>query len=163
MILDLAAFFAIYRPLAVKLDSQAHHRAELRQSVRNLEVRVDVLKKYEAALPEVGKELDDFTSHRIPSRREGYSTADHLLHKVADACGVKLATVGFKLEPQHKDPLEHLELEINAQGPYAGLVKFAHTLETADEFMLVREFQFLPGENNEPLSLKLGADLYLTP
>ncbi len=163
VILALAAFFGVYRPLALRLDTQAHHRAELRQSVRNLQVRVDVLKKYEAALPDVGKTLDDFTSRRIPPRREGYSTADHLLHKIADASGVKLATLGFKLETQHKDPFEHLELEINAQGPYPGLVKFAHTLETADEFMLVRDFQFTPGDNNGPLNLKLGADLYLTP
>ncbi len=163
MALDLVAFFGVYRPLAIRLDTQAHHRAELRQTIRNLQVRVEVLKKYEAAQPDVAKALEDFASDRIPPRREGYSTADHFLHKVADAAGVKLGNIEFKLEPQHKDPLERLELEIAADGPYPGLIKFAHSLETADDFMLVREFQFTPGENFGPISLKLKADLYLTP
>jgi Tfp pilus assembly protein PilO len=161
--LAFVAFFGVYRPLAIRLDSQAHRRAELRQSIRNLQVRVQVLKKYEAAQPDVAKGLDDFTSHRVPSRRECYSTADHLLNKVADASGVKLAALAYKLEPKRKDPLERLQIEINAQGPYAGLIKFAHTLETADDFMLVRDFQFTPGENFGPVSLKLDADLYLMP
>ncbi len=162
VVLDLVVFFGVYRPLGDKLDVEARRQDELRQSIRKLQVRVELLKKFQAALPEVAKQLADFTSNRIPPRREAYSSADHLVHKLADASGVKLSTLGFKLEPDHKEPLEKLALEIKAQGPYAGLVKFAHALETADEFLLVRDFEFTPGDN-APISLRLTADLYLTP
>jgi Tfp pilus assembly protein PilO len=64
---------------------------------------------------------------------------------------------------EHHDPLERLAVEINAQGPYAGLLKFSHALETANEFILVRDFDLTPGGENGSLGLRLSADLYLTP
>jgi len=162
VVLDLVVFFAVYRPLGDKLDREAQRHTELRQTIRNQQTRVDLLKKYEAALPQTGKGLEDFGTSRAPSRREAYSTAGHLIYKAADAAGVKISTLGFKLEADHKDPLERLAVEINALGPYADLLKFSHALETADEFILVRDFTFTPGESG-PISLQLKADLYLTP
>jgi Tfp pilus assembly protein PilO len=161
--LNLVLFFAVYRPLGQKVDEEDHHRTELRQTVRNQQIRVDLLKKFEAALPQAGKGLEDFESKRAPMRREGFSTAAHLIHKVADASGVKVSTLAYRLDKEQKDPLERLQLEINVQGPYAGLLKFSHALETANEFMLVREFNLTPGGENGALGLRLGADLYLTP
>ena len=161
--LDLLVFFAVYRPLGNKIDVEARRHAELRQTIRNQQVRVDVLKKYEAALPQAGKGLEDFTTNRTPSRREAYSTAAHLIHKVADASGVKVSSTAYRLDMEHHDPLERLELDINVQGSYPGLLKFSHALETANDFILVREFTFTPGEENGALGLRLGADLYLTP
>jgi len=163
VVLDVLVFFVVYGPLGNKLDREAHRHTELRQTVRNQQVRVELLRKYEAALPQAGKGLEDFMTNRTPSRREAYSTADHLIHKLSDASGVKLSTLGFRLEAEHKDPLERLAIEINAQGSYEGLLKFSHALESANEFILVREFSFTPGGENGALGLRLGADLYLTP
>jgi Tfp pilus assembly protein PilO len=162
VVLDLLVFFAVYRPLGDKLDAEARRHAELRQTIRNQQVRVDLLKKFETALPQAGKGLEDFMTSRTPSRREAYSTAGHLINKVADAAGVKLTTVAYRLDLEHHDPLERLAVEINAQGPYTGLLKFSHALETANDFMLVREFNFIPGDSGV-ISLRLGADLYVTP
>lgn len=161
--LDLLAFFAVYQPLGDKLVVEERHHADLRQTIRNQEARVDLLKKFEAALPQAGKGLEDFTTNRTPSRREAYSTAAHLIHKVADAAGVKVSTLGYRLDTEHHEPLERLELDINAQGSYSGLLKFSHGLETANDFILVREFTFTPGDEKGALGLRLGADLYLTP
>jgi hypothetical protein len=110
----------------------------------------------------VGKGLEDFTTNRAPSRREAYSTAAHLVDKVADAAGVKVTTRAYRLYSEHKDPLEQLVIDMSVQGSYAGLLKFAHALETAKEFILIREFTITAGEGGV-LSLRLGADLYLTP
>jgi len=161
--LDLVVFFAVYRPLEHRVDGEERRGTELLQTVRNQQVRVDLLKKFEAAFPQAGKGLEDFTTNRTPARREGFSTAAHLIHKVADAAGVKVSSTAYRLDTEHHDPLERLALEINVQGPYTGLLKFSHALETADEFILVREFNFTPGEEHGALGLRLGADLYLTP
>lgn len=160
--LDLLVLFAIYRPLGNKAAGDERRHAELRQSIRDLQGRVERLKKYQAALPDTGKGLDDFMSHRIPARREAYSVAAHLVHKVGDAAGVKILAVAYHLDPEHKDPLERLALDMNVQGSYAGLLKFSHALETDNEFLLVRQFFITPGDRGG-LSLRLGADLYLTP
>ncbi|MGA2988198.1 MAG: hypothetical protein ABSG32_30840 [Terriglobia bacterium] len=161
--LDLLVFFAVYRPLAEKLGVETRRHAELRQAIRNQQVRVDLLKKFEAATPRAGKGLEEFTTNRTPSRREAYSTAAHLIHKVADASGVHVSTLAYRLDTEHRDPLERLGLEINALGSYEDLLKFTHALETANDFILVREFTITPGAENGALGLRLGADLYLTP
>ncbi|MGA3328609.1 MAG: hypothetical protein ABSF45_29520 [Terriglobia bacterium] len=164
VVLDLLVFFAVYRPLGDKLDVEARRRTELRQTVRNQQLRVDLLKKFEAALPQAGKGLEDFTANRTPSRREAYSTASHLVYKEAEDAGVKVSTLAFRpIERGHSDPMQRLELEMNVQGPYAGLLKFSHALETANNFILVRDFILAPGGDNGALGLRLGADLYLTP
>ncbi len=160
--LDIVVFFAVYRPLGKRLEAEERRHAELRQTVRNQKVRVDLLKKYEAALPQAGKGLGDFMSNRIPARREAFSTAAHLIHKAADAAGVRISGSAYRLNVEHKDPLEQLEITMNAQGSYTGLLKFSHALETASDFLLVREFTLAPGDKGD-LGLRLSVDLYLTP
>lgn len=160
--LDIVVYFAVYRPLGIRLEAEERRHSELRQAIRNQNVRVDRLKKYEAALPQAGKGLGDFMANRIPPRREAFSTAAHLIHKTADAAGVKLSGSAYRLNLEHKDPLEQLEITINAQGSYPGLLKFSHGLETANDFLLVREFTFAPGDKGD-LGLRLSVDLYITP
>ena len=162
VVLDLLVFFGVFRPLGNKLSEEARRHTELRQTIRTQQVRLDLLKKYEAALPQVGKGLEDFTTNRAPSRREAYSTAAHLIDKVADAAGVKVTTRAYRLYTEHKDPLEQLAIDMSVQGSYASLLKFSHALETANEFILIRDFSITPGESGA-ISLRLGADLYLTP
>jgi Tfp pilus assembly protein PilO len=160
--LDLVIFFAVYRPLGDKLAAEARIHEELRQTAHNQQVRVELLKKFEATVPSAGKGLDDFITNRIPPRREAFSTAAHLIHRLADASSVKVTTLAYHLDTDHHDPLERLQLDISAQGSYAGLLKFSHALETANDFVLVREFTLSPGDNGA-LSLRLGADVYVTP
>jgi len=42
------------------------------------------------------------------------------------------------------------------------VLNFAHALETASDFLLVRSFTFERGESGT-VALRLGADLYLKP
>jgi Tfp pilus assembly protein PilO len=163
VVLDLVIFFLVYEPLGSKIDGEERVHEQVRQALRNQQVRVDILEKYEAVLPEAGKGLEDFTTNRTPSRREAYSTAAHLIHKAAESSGVKVSSTGFRLDSGHNDPLERLELDIALQGPYASLLKFSHALETANNFILIRDFNITRGEEGGALGLRLGADLYLMP
>lgn len=162
--LSLLVFYTLFRPLGSKIDAAEREHEQLRQTIRTQQARVEILKKYETALPQVGKGLEAFTTSRTPSRREAFSTSAHLIHKIADAAGVKVASTGYRLDSAAQgDPLEKLEIDISLQGSYEGLIKFSHALETTNDFILVRQFTFTPGGDNEPLGLRLGAELYLTP
>ena len=161
--LNLLVFFAAYRPLGSKVSEGTRQHAELRQKMRTQQARLELLKKFDAAIPRVGKQLEDFDANRTPSRREGFSSAAHLIHEVEKASGVKVSTLAYRLDTEHKEPLKRLELEINAQGSYAGLLKFSHALETASDFILVRGFILAPGDTAGALGLRLDADFYLTP
>jgi Tfp pilus assembly protein PilO len=161
--LSFLAFYGVYQPLSTKLSEEARRHADLRQRIRDQQARVDLLTKFVAAMPQTEKGLDSFSADRIAPRRVACSTADHLLHKLADAAGVKVSSILFHFDKEHNDPLERLELQINLAGSYAGLLKFLHAFETANEFILVREAAFAPEGENGALGLRLGADLYLTP
>lgn len=162
VILDLVVYFGVYRPLKNLRASEQQEYSQVRQTVLDQQIRVDRLQKFQAALPEAGRRLVAFTTDRAPSRRQGFSAAAHLIQKAADASAVKAPSVGFRLDTTHNDPLQRLTIEVTAEGPYKGLLKFAHALERAEDFILVREFTFTPGENGS-INLRLGADLYLTP
>lgn len=162
VVLDIALYFAAYRPLGSKLASEQQRFTEERQSHRDLQVRIDQLEKFQAALPQAGEQFQDFMTASAPPRKRGFSQAAHLIRQVTEASGVQLTSVGYRLDSQHHDPLERLGLDINVEGPYAKMIKFAHALETAKEFIVIREFSLASGENGI-LGLRLVADLYLTP
>jgi Tfp pilus assembly protein PilO len=159
--LNILLYFGVYRPLGNQIAAEEKHHRQLRHEVRDLQSRVDLLDKFQAGLPETGKQLEDFTKNRTPERRQGFSTAAHLIQKVADDSKVKTSSVGYHLDTTHDDPLERLGIDISVQGPYTGLLKFSHALETANDFMLIREFTITPLDSGS-LDLHLNADLYLT-
>jgi Tfp pilus assembly protein PilO len=160
--LDIVVYLAVYRPLGNMIAAEQQHYSVARERVREQQARVGRLEKFQAALPQAGERLADFKQHRTSPRRRGFSTAEHLIRKVADAAGVQPPSVAYRLDPVHNDPLQRLGLEINTGGSYPGLLKFAHYLETANDFILIREFTFTAGDNGM-LSLRLVADFYVTP
>jgi Tfp pilus assembly protein PilO len=162
VVLDVVLYFAVYRPLGNMVASEEQRYTHERQGARQEQVRVERLKKYQAALPEADKRLEDFTTNHTPPHRRRFSVAARLIREVADASGVQPASVAYRLDTKHNDPLERLGLEINVTGSYTGLLKFAHALETARDLILVREFSFTPADNGV-LNLRLVADLYSTP
>jgi Tfp pilus assembly protein PilO len=164
VVINIGVYFGLYAPLESKLESAEREHERLRQTVRDQEARLEILKKYQSGFPQLDKGLSDFMTNRTPSRREAYSTAAHLVHKIADAAGVKVEMMGYRLNPpEHNEPLEQLDLDINLDGQYANLVKFGHALETANNFIVVREFNFTPNGDNQPVSLRLGAEFFVTP
>lgn len=160
--LDILLFFLIYQPLGAKIASVDRQVEGLRRTIRNQQARVEVLQKFQNAMPETRKGLADFMANRIPPRREGYSMTDHLIHKVGDAANVKITGLAFRLSSDRTDPLLQLEVEVNVQGTYSALMKFAHALETANSILLEREAVIAQGTAGI-LSMRLAGDVYLTP
>ena len=162
VILDIALFFGAYRPLEKKLAVEQEKYAAGRQNIRAQQARIERLAKFQDALPHAGDQLHDFVAASIPPRKRGFSQAAHLIRQVTEASGVLLTSVDYRLDSKHLEPLERLGVDINVDGPYLKILKFAHALETAKEFILIREFTLASGEGGN-LSLRLLADLYLTP
>ena len=99
----------------------------------------------------------------VPSRREGFARATHLIWSLKEDSGVRIDGVSFKPEKRTQDdPLQPLAAEVSLEGPFSNLINFAHSLETASDFVVVRALNFNPGEGAK-LSLHLSADFYITP
>ena len=162
VVLDLAVYFLVVQPLraqAARTES-SYHEATLRVQLEK--ARVARLEKFRAALPDADDKLKDFLNDHVPSRQRVYSDALHLMNALTKKSGVQLDNLSYKLSSEKGEPFERLGLDVSVEGPFANLLKFAHSLETADDLILVRNFSFSAGQGGT-VNLRVGGVLYLTP
>jgi Tfp pilus assembly protein PilO len=144
------------------VSSKQQQFTALRRRIYDGEVRIERLKKFREALPEAGKRLAALEQDHTPPRRQGYSQAAKLVRSATEQSGTQLTSVAYKLDNNASGPLQRLGLVIIVSGPFPALLKFAHALETASDFIVIRSFSMAASETHA-LELRLGADLYLTP
>lgn len=160
--LDLIVYLAVARPLASAVATKQQEFSASRRSIRASEVRLAKLSQSIAELPSTDEQVKQFLSDHVPPRRRGFSRAAGLVRQITQDSGVQLTGVSYRLETEHKEPLQRLSVQVNVRGPFQSLLHFTHALETAKDFVLVRGLTLQPGEGGT-LALRLVADLYVTP
>lgn len=161
-ILDAAVYFGVNRTLAnLVVATQARFTAvrlnwlRERASLSGLEARA-------AALPGERRQAKAFFNEHIPPRRVAFSRAAMLIEKLTQRSRVDLTAIKYTPETEQTDPVSHLNLDAGVRGSFDNLLDFAHGLETADDFIVVRSFKFAAGDGGV-LALHVNADLYLRP
>ncbi len=162
VLFDIVFYFAAYRPVRGLVDSEQERYAAERHAVLRQQAKVARLENFRAALPEADQNVETFVKDHIPPNNSAFSRAAALLDDAAGASGAELSSRRYRLESAGNEPLRGLGLEVNAQGTFPELMKFADALETADDLVLIREFSFVPGDGGN-LGLHLLAEMYLTP
>lgn len=160
--LDLVLYLALVRPLQSLRAGEEASYAATRDRVRNGKARVARLEKFQAALPDAEERLTAFFKDHVPARRSGFSRAARLLRQLTEQAGLQVTGITYKLGHAKDEPLERLTLDVEVEGPFASLLNFTHALETAGDFIILRDISFQPAEGRT-LALHVGADLYLTP
>jgi hypothetical protein len=162
VLLDVLLYFGVFRSIQALVSSEQQQFTALRRRNYDGEVRIERLKKFREALPEADKRLAEIERDHAPQRRQGFSQAAKLVRGVAEQSGTQLISRAYKLESNASGPLQRLELVTVVAGPFPTLLKFAHALETASDFIVIRSFSIAPNDTGV-LELRLAADLYLTP
>lgn len=162
VLLDVSVYFAVSRPLGNLLSSEQSRYNVVRERVQNLRLKVARLEGSQASLPEAKDQIKVFERKYVPPRRRGFSRAARLIRQLTDQSGIELSNVAYKLDSNQDDPLRRLGIEVSVAGPFPSLMNFTHALETASDFIVVRDFTFEHAEGNV-VELRLEADLYLTP
>jgi Tfp pilus assembly protein PilO len=160
--LDLVLYLALVRPLHNLRAGEEASYAATRDRVRDGKARVARLGKFQAALPDAEEQLTAFFKDHVPARRSGFSRAARLMRQLTEQAGLQVTGITYKLDRDKDEPLEHLALDVEVEGPFASLLNFTHALETAGDFITLRDISFQPAEGRT-LALHVGADLYLTP
>ncbi len=162
-LLDVVLYFAVVRPM-VNLAKEKFERSEVaRLQVQNERERVNRLEWYKSALPGTEKDINDFLSNEVRSRRKSFSRSTRLVRGLAEHSGLELTGISYHLESLRDQPLDLMDLSMTVKGPFPSLLNFAHGLETtSSDFIVIREFIFDSAEGKD-LSLRLSAELYLTP
>ncbi|HEV2348338.1 MAG TPA: hypothetical protein VG028_00665 [Terriglobia bacterium] len=165
VVLDVVLYFAVLLPLQRSWQARAERYNTVRLQVLNEEARVNRLKWYTDAVPSMRKDVDDFLSNEVRSKRKSFSRTTRLVLGLADQTGVSLppSAINYQMDPQHDQLLDRMSLNMTVKGPFKNLLDFAHELETTtDDFLVLRGFSFEAGEGPD-LSLRLATDFYLTP
>ncbi|HET7101027.1 MAG TPA: type 4a pilus biogenesis protein PilO [Terriglobia bacterium] len=159
---DLAVYFLAVRPQGGKVAraEDSYHQASMRLALQKAQVAR--LEKFQEALPVADDKLKNFLQDHVPSRQRVYSDALHMMNALTRKSGVQLDSLNYKLSSEKDEPFEQLGLDVTVEGPFANLLKFAHSLETSDNLILVRNFSFAAGQGST-VNLRIGGVLYLTP
>ncbi len=162
IVLDLAVYFLVVRPLRreVAQGENAYHQEF--QQLQQRQYRVVQLEKFQKALPAADDQLKTFLHDHVPTRRRVFSEAARLVRVLTQKSGVQLDNISYKLSSEKGEPLDQLGLDVTVEGPFTNLLKFAHSLETADDLILVRNFSFSAGQGGS-VGLRVGGILYITP
>ena len=162
VILDALLYFALVRPLRALRDAKEAEFTTMRARLREARARVAQLEAFQAEVPGADEQLEGFLKGNVPTRRQGFSRAAHLVRELVGKSGAQLESISYKLGSGGDDPLRTLTLEVEIEGPFESLLDFAHALETGDELAVVRNFNFQPREGGT-MGLHLVADLFLKP
>ena len=162
VLLDVLLYFGLFRPVHAKVYAEQQEFTTLRRRIVDGEIRIEQLKEFLGELPEAETRLASFERDHTPPRRQGYSEAAKLVRSATEASGTQFLGIAYKKDTSISGPLMRLGMVINVQGSFPGLVKFAHALETANEFIVIRSFAIGPGDRGAQ-ALRVAADLYLLP
>lgn len=160
--LDVGVYFLAVRPLRDRAAQaeDSYHQASMRLQLEK--AQVSHLEKLQKTLPAADDKLQDYLKEHVPSRQRVFSDAARLVRVLTQKSGVKLDSVSYKLNSEKDEPFAQLGLDVTVEGPFTNLLKFAHSLETSDDLILVRNFSFAAGQGST-VNLRVGGVLYLTP
>lgn len=160
--LDAVLYIGAVRPLSTLVAHEQERFTSTRLEWLTQRGSLARLSRRDAALPADQKQVKSFLEAHLPVRHQAYSRTAGLIQRLSQQSNVEITGVKYSLEETRKTPLESLGLEASAQGPFSNLLSFAHGLETSSDFIVLRSFQFVPGDQGV-LALHLKADLYMAP
>ncbi len=161
VLLDLAIYLAAIRPLDNLVASEWQRFNIVRRRVDRIEAGVVQLQNTQAALPETENKLKVFVRKHVPSRRQAFSRAARSVRRLTDQSGVQLAGLNYHLDSSGGETFERLGVEVTVDRPFNNVLKFTHAIETASDFVLVREFS-VASTGGDALEMRLMADWYLS-
>jgi len=106
-------------------------------------------------------QLTRFYNEVLPRNQAGARRITYLrLAKLAEQAGLDYDRRDFHPRQQRDSVLEEMEGSMTLTGDYRDVRRFLHTLETAPEFIVLRDVSLSQGERDAPLTLTLQLSTY---
>lgn len=160
--LDIVLYVTLVGPAGRLASNEQQRQQELAGRLLEEKEVVARFEQFKNAAPQTSQELLSFTDKHIAPRREAYYRAARLVRELADRSGLQLTGISYKLDPWRGEPLRRLSVEIRVAGPFDGLLKFAHDLDAANQFVLLENCT-LQDHEGEGMAMNLTAGMYLEP
>ena len=162
VVLNIAAYLFVVRPLALKSAGVADRAAAARQALAVAERDLAAARALVTGTSRADEELATFYEQVLPpdqnsARRLTYLSIYHLARKM----NVKFLDRKTEVEPPKRDArVGRWKIRTELQGDYENLRQFIYALESAPEFVIIDDVTLAEANQNEPLALTVNLSTY---
>jgi Tfp pilus assembly protein PilO len=162
VVLNIAAYLFVVRPLALKSAGVADRAIAARQALTVAERDLAAARALVTGTSRADEELATFYEQVLPAdqnsaRRLTYLTVYHLARKM----NVKFLDRKYEVEPPKRDARTgRLKIRTELQGDYENLRQFIYALESAPEFVIIDDVTLSQNDATKPLTLTIELSSY---
>jgi hypothetical protein len=162
VVLNIAAYLFVVRPLALKSAGVADRAIAARQALTLAERDLAAARALVTGTSRADEELATFYEQVLPAdqnsaRRLTYLTVYHLARKM----NVKFLDRKYEVEPPKRDARTgRLKIRTELQGDYENLRQFIYALESAPEFVIIDDVTLSQNDAAKPLTLTIELSSY---
>jgi Tfp pilus assembly protein PilO len=162
VVLNIAAYLFVVRPLALKSAGVADRAIAARQALTLAERDLAAARALVTGTSRADEELATFYDQVLPpdqnsARRLTYLTVYHLARKM----NVKFLDRKYEVEPPKRDARTgRLKIRTELQGDYENLRQFIYALESAPEFVIIDDVTLSQNDATKPLTLTIELSSY---
>jgi Tfp pilus assembly protein PilO len=162
VLLNIAAYLFVVRPLALKSAGVADRAIAARQALAVAERDLAAARALVTGTSRADEELATFYEQVLPAdqnsaRRLTYLTVYHLARKM----NVKFLDRKYEVEPPKRDARTgRLKIRTELQGDYENLRQFIYALESAPEFVIIDDVTLSQNDAAKPLTLTIELSSY---
>jgi len=162
VVLNIAAYLFVVRPLALKSAGVADRAIAARQALTLAERDLAAARALVTGTSRADEELATFYEQVLPSdqnsaRRLTYLSLYHLARKM----NVKFLDRKTEVEPPKRDArVGRWKIRTELQGDYENLRQFIYALESAPEFVIIDDVTLSQNDATKPLTLTIELSSY---
>ena len=162
VVLNIAAYLFVVRPLALKSAGVADRAAAARQALAVAERDLAAARALVTGTSRADEELATFYEQVLPpdqnsARRLTYLSIYHLARKM----NVKFLDRKTEVEPPKRDArVGRWKIRTELQGDYENLRQFIYALESAPEFVIIDDVTLSQNDATKPLTLTIELSSY---
>jgi Tfp pilus assembly protein PilO len=162
VVLNIAAYLFVVRPLALKSAGVADRAIAARQALTLAERDLAAARALVTGTSRADEELATFYEQVLPAdqnsaRRLTYLSIYHLARKM----NVKFLDRKSEVEPPKRDArVGRWKIRTELQGDYENLRQFIYALESAPEFVIIDDVTLSQNDATKPLTLTIELSSY---
>jgi len=162
VLLNIAAYLFVVRPLAIKSAGVADRAIAARQALTVAERDLAAARALVTGTSRADEELATFYEQVLPpdqnsARRLTYLSIYHLARKM----NVKFLDRKTEVEPPKRDArVGRWKIRTELQGDYENLRQFIYALESAPEFVIIDDVTLSQNDATKPLTLTIELSSY---
>lgn len=158
---NLAALLLVVYPLSVRVGGAEQRAQDTATRLARASQEYRAARATLEGRERTDKQLERFYAEVLPKDQTAARRITYLkLAQLARDADLLYQNRSFETEPaQDKSELTRMNIAVPLQGEYADMRRFIHTLETAPEFIVIRDVQLAKGKDEKSSALTLTLNL----